>query len=97
MWYSHITPPTGHQGHERKFEKTKRSRNSGFGYIGGMNRDLIVRPDKVDFREKVAAREVGIVMDTTNGVTVGNTTRVERPIVPAGTPTVVLFRNDVEC
>jgi hypothetical protein len=85
------------EGHERKFEKTKMSRNSGFGDIRGMNRNLVVRTNKVDFREKGAPREVvGIVMDMTNGVTVGDSTGDESPIVTTGMPTVVLLRNDVK-
>jgi hypothetical protein len=40
---------------------------------------------------------VGIVVDVTDGVAIGNGPGVQRSIVAAGTPTVVLLRYDIEC
>jgi hypothetical protein len=65
--------------------------------IVGIYRILVVSPRQVDLREGVTTRElVGIIVNVTDGVAVGNGTGVQRSIVAAGIPTVVLFRHDMK-
>jgi hypothetical protein len=61
-----------------------------------MYRNLVVSSHQVYLREDATTRElVGIIVNVTDGVAVGNGTGVQRSIVAAGTPTVVLLRHDV--
>jgi hypothetical protein len=61
-----------------------------------MYRNLVVSPHQVDLREDAKTRElVGIIVNVTDGVAVGNGMGVQRSIVAAGTSTFVLLRHDV--
>jgi hypothetical protein len=64
--------------------------------IVGMYRNLVVRPHQIDLREDYTTRElVGIIVNVTDRVAVGNSTGVQGTIVTAGTPTVVLLWHDM--
>jgi hypothetical protein len=62
-----------------------------------MDGDLIVSLHQVAFGKDGATEKlVGVVVDVMNGVAVRNGSGVQRAIVAAGTPTVVLLGYDVE-
>jgi hypothetical protein len=64
---------------------------------GGIDRNLVVCSDWIDLRENARTRElVGVVMYVSDGVAVGNGSGVQRSIVSAGTPIVVLLGQDVK-
>jgi hypothetical protein len=86
------------EGHERELEEAKRSSYGGLLDVGGVDRNLIVCSDSIDLRENARTRElVGVIMYVSDGVAVGNGLGVQRSIVSAGTPTVVVLGHDVRC
>jgi hypothetical protein len=60
--------------------------------IAGMDRNLVVCSNQINLGE-----EATVVMDVTDRIAVWNGTSVERSVVSAGMPTVVLLRRDVKC
>jgi hypothetical protein len=63
------------EGHEGKLEETERCSDGGLRDISGMYRNLVVRSDKIDFREDATTRKLmGIVVDMTDWVAVGDGT-----------------------
>jgi hypothetical protein len=61
-----------------------------------MYRNLVVNLHQADLREDTTTRElVEIIFNVTDGVAVGTGTGVQRSIVTARTPTVVLLRHDM--
>jgi hypothetical protein len=57
----------------------------------------MVRPQEVDFGESGAAKNVmGVVVDMPDGVAVGDGTSVERSVVTAWTPAVVLLLDEMQ-
>jgi hypothetical protein len=61
-----------------------------------MDGDFIVSSHQVDFGDGRIEKLVGVVMDMTDGVEVGDGTCVQYSVVAAGTPTVVLLGHDVK-
>jgi hypothetical protein len=58
--------------------------------------NLVVCPHKIDLREDVTTRKlVGVIMNVTDGVAVGNGSGVQRSIVTTRTPTVALLGHDL--
>jgi hypothetical protein len=62
-----------------------------------MDGDLILSLHQVDFGEDgKTEKQVGVVVDMTDWVAVGNGSGVQRSVVAAGTPTVIPFWYDVK-
>ena len=57
----------------------------------------MVRPDEICFGEDGASRQaMGIVMDVSDGVGIGDGSGVESTLVPTRKPTVVLLGHEME-
>jgi hypothetical protein len=56
-----------------------------------MHGNLVVCPNQIDLGEEATTREViGVIVDVTDGISVGNGSGVKSSIGTAWTPTVVL-------
>jgi hypothetical protein len=61
-----------------------------------MNGELVVVSHQVDFGKDGGTEKLaGVVVDMADGVAVGNVPGVQRSVVAAGTPSVVLLGYDV--
>jgi hypothetical protein len=62
-----------------------------------MHVNLVVCPRQIDLGEEATTREVmGVIVDVTDGISVGNESGVKSSIVTAWTLTVVLLGHDME-
>jgi hypothetical protein len=62
-----------------------------------VDRNFVVSSHQVDFgKDGTAEKLVGVVVDVTDGVAVGNGPGVQRFVVAAGTPSVVFLGHDVK-
>jgi outer membrane lipoprotein SlyB len=78
--------------HEWKLEQAERSGTSGLLDVVGMGGDLVVRSHQIDFRKDGATGKLaGVVVDMVDGIAVGNGPGVQRSVVAAMTPTIVLL------
>jgi hypothetical protein len=79
------------EGHEGKFEQAEWSGNGRLVYVVGLGGDFVVCSHQVDLGEDGTTKKlVGVIMDMTDGVAVGDGPGVERSVVAAGTPTTAL-------
>jgi hypothetical protein len=66
-------------------------------HVAGMHGNLIVCPHQIDLGEEATTREVvGIIVDVTDGIAVGDGSSVKRSIVTEWTQTVVFLGHDME-
>jgi hypothetical protein len=85
------------EGHEWELEEAERSCNNGLLDIIGMDGDLVIGSHQVDFGKDGATEKlVGVVVDMADGVAVGNGPGIQRSVLSAWAPTVVLLGFDVE-
>jgi hypothetical protein len=68
-----------------------------FLYVAGMQWNLVVCPHQIDLGEEATTREVvGIIVDVSDGMTVGESSGIKSSIFTAWALTVVLLGHDME-
>ena len=83
--------------HTYKLEQAKGRSDSSLANVVGMDRNLVVGPDKVDLGENGGTMEAGgEILEMRNRVAIGNSVVVKGAVISAGSPVARLFGYEVE-